>query len=94
MEIIPTCKKPQTLPAVLSPEEVLQLLDCVQSIKQRAILTAWTIELESRRPVANIGYRSFSCAHFGWFQAVWRVIVNIPMIMADCGPTHISILKQ
>ncbi len=39
-EAIPTCKKPQTLPAVLSPEEVLKLLDCVQSIKQRAILTA------------------------------------------------------
>jgi integrase/recombinase XerD len=39
-EVIPTCKKPQTLPTVLSPEEVLQLLNCVQSIKQRAILTA------------------------------------------------------
>ena len=39
-EAIPTCKKPQTLPTVLSPEEVLQLLNCVQSIKQRAILTA------------------------------------------------------
>jgi integrase/recombinase XerD len=39
-EVIPTCRKPQTLPAVLSPEEVLQLLDSVQSIKQRAILTA------------------------------------------------------
>jgi site-specific recombinase XerD len=39
-EAIPTCKKPQTLPTVLSPEEVLHLLDCVQSIKHRAILTA------------------------------------------------------
>jgi integrase/recombinase XerD len=39
-EVIPTCKKPQKLPIVLSPEEVLQFLDCVQSIKQRAILTA------------------------------------------------------
>lgn len=38
-DVIPTCKKPQTLPTVLSPEEVLQLLDCVQSIKHRAILT-------------------------------------------------------
>jgi site-specific recombinase XerD len=38
-EVIPTCKKPQTLPTVLSPEEVLQLLNCVQSIKHRAILT-------------------------------------------------------
>jgi len=38
-EAIPTCKKPQTLPIVLSPEEVLRLLACVQSIKHRAILT-------------------------------------------------------
>lgn len=38
-DVIPTCKKPQTLPMILSPEEVLQLLDCVQSIKHRAILT-------------------------------------------------------
>jgi integrase/recombinase XerD len=38
-EAIPTCKKPQKLPAILSPEEVLHLLACVQSIKQRAILT-------------------------------------------------------
>jgi integrase/recombinase XerD len=38
-EAIPTCKKPQKLPVILSPEEVLHLLCCVQSIKQRAILT-------------------------------------------------------
>ena len=39
-EVIPTCKKPQKLPTILSPEEVLRLLGCVQSIKHRAILTA------------------------------------------------------
>ena len=33
-DIIPAPKKPQTLPIVLSPEEVLQFLSCVQSIKQ------------------------------------------------------------
>jgi integrase/recombinase XerD len=38
-EAIPTCKKPQKLPTILSPEEVLQLLACVQNIKQRTILT-------------------------------------------------------
>ena len=38
-EIIPAPKKPQTLPVVLSPEEVLQFLDCVASIKHRAILS-------------------------------------------------------
>ena len=30
----------RSLPTILSPEEVLQFLDCVQSIKHRAILTA------------------------------------------------------
>jgi integrase/recombinase XerD len=38
-DIIPAPKKPQTLPNVLSPEEVLQFLDVVQSRKHRAILT-------------------------------------------------------
>jgi len=37
--IIPAPKKPQTLPVVLSPEEVLQFLGCVQSSKHRTILT-------------------------------------------------------
>jgi integrase/recombinase XerD len=34
-EIIPAPKKPQKLPIVLSPEEVLQFLSCVQSFKHR-----------------------------------------------------------
>jgi len=38
-DIIPAPKKPQTLPVVLSPEEVIQFLACVESIKHRAILT-------------------------------------------------------
>ena len=38
-EAIPTCKKPQKLPTILSPDEVRHLLGCVRSIKQRAILT-------------------------------------------------------
>ena len=38
-EIIPAPKKPQTLPIVLSPEEVLQFLSCVRNSKHRAILT-------------------------------------------------------
>lgn len=38
-DIIPAPKKPQTLPVVLSPEEVLQFLSCVQSFKHRTILT-------------------------------------------------------
>jgi site-specific recombinase XerD len=38
-EIIPTPKKPQKLPIVLSPEEVLQFLACVPSPKHRTILT-------------------------------------------------------
>jgi len=39
-DVIPAPKKPQTLPVVLSPEEVLQFLSCVSSTKHRAILTA------------------------------------------------------
>jgi site-specific recombinase XerD len=39
-QIIPAPKKPQKLPIVLSPEEVLQFLDCVESLKHRTILTA------------------------------------------------------
>src|SRR5262245_62054097 len=38
-DVIPAPKKPQKLPVVLSPEEVLQFLACVGNIKHRAILT-------------------------------------------------------
>jgi len=38
-DIIPAPKKPQTLPVVLSPEEVIHFLDCVTSRKHRVILT-------------------------------------------------------
>jgi integrase/recombinase XerD len=38
-QVIPAPKKPQRLPVVLSPEEVLQFLDCVGKRKHRAILT-------------------------------------------------------
>jgi integrase/recombinase XerD len=38
-EVIPAPKKPEKLPVVLSPEEVLQFLGCVKNIKHRTILT-------------------------------------------------------
>jgi site-specific recombinase XerD len=38
-DAIPAPKKPQKLPVVLSPEEVLQFLGCVGGTKHRAILT-------------------------------------------------------
>jgi site-specific recombinase XerD len=38
-DIIPAPKKPQCLPIVLSPDEVLQFLECVPGLKHRAILT-------------------------------------------------------
>lgn len=38
-DVIPAPKKPQTLPVVLSREEVLQFLGCVRGTKHRAILT-------------------------------------------------------
>jgi len=39
-EVIPMPKKPQRLPVVLSPEEVLQLLACIPGLKHRTILTS------------------------------------------------------
>lgn len=39
-DIIPAPKKPQRLPVVLSPDEVLQFLECVPGLKHRTILTA------------------------------------------------------
>src|SRR5947199_4767311 len=38
-DVIPAPKKPQTLPVVLSPEEVLQFLECVYDTKNHLILT-------------------------------------------------------
>jgi hypothetical protein len=38
-DVIPAPKKPQKLPIVLSPEEVLQFLSSVGNVKHRAILT-------------------------------------------------------
>jgi integrase/recombinase XerD len=38
-EVIPAPKKPQILPVVLSPEEVVHFLACVKKPKHRAILT-------------------------------------------------------
>jgi site-specific recombinase XerD len=38
-EIIPAPKKPQKLPVVLSPEEVIQFLSCIAITKHRVILT-------------------------------------------------------
>jgi len=37
--VLPTPKKPRTLPVVLSPEEVLQFLSCVRQPNYRAVLT-------------------------------------------------------
>jgi site-specific recombinase XerD len=39
-DVIPAPKKPQSLPVVLSPQEVVQFLDAVKPAKHRAILTA------------------------------------------------------
>jgi site-specific recombinase XerD len=38
-DVIPAPKKPQSLPVVLSPQEVVQFLDAVKAAKHRAILT-------------------------------------------------------
>ena len=38
-QALPAPKRPQTLPAVLSPQEVLQFLACVSGLKHRTLLT-------------------------------------------------------
>src|ERR1700691_2381934 len=38
-DVIPAPKKPEKLPVILSPEEVLHFLSCVDSSKYRAVLT-------------------------------------------------------
>ncbi len=38
-EVIPTCRKPQRLPVVLSQDEIRRLLDAVEVLKHRVILT-------------------------------------------------------
>lgn len=38
-EVIPAPKKPEKLPVILSPEEVLQFLGCIGNTKHRTILT-------------------------------------------------------
>ena len=38
-DVIPTCRRPQTLPVVMSPAEVAKFLDAVESLKHRVILT-------------------------------------------------------
>jgi integrase/recombinase XerD len=46
-DIIPAPRVPKTLPIVLSPEEVVQFLDCVTSRKHRAILTTCVTLIKS-----------------------------------------------
>ena len=38
-DVIPSCRKPQKLPVVMSPEEVSRFLDAVESLKHWVILT-------------------------------------------------------
>ena len=38
-QVVPTCRKPQALPAVMSPDEVSRFLDAVENRKHRMILT-------------------------------------------------------
>ena len=38
-EVIPSCRKPQKLPVVMSPEEVSRFFDAIDSLKHRTILT-------------------------------------------------------
>ena len=81
-EIIPTPKKPQKLPIVLSPEEVLQFLSCVESVKHRTILTTCyaaglRISEAIRLKVADIDSQ--------------RMVIRVEQGEGQkCGATHLS----
>ena len=70
-EIIPTCRKPQKLPAVLSQDEVARFLDAVDSRKHRAILTICyaaglrTSEAVRLTPAAINSHRMVICVEEG-----------------------------
>src|SRR5262249_55817955 len=62
-EVIPLPRTPQKLPVVLSPEEVLHFLDCVERGKHRVILTTLRVSeavqlrlnaIDSRRMVIRV----------------------------------------
>jgi integrase/recombinase XerD len=38
-DVVPTCRRPQRLPVVMSPQEVVRFLDAVEDLKHRVILT-------------------------------------------------------
>jgi integrase/recombinase XerD len=38
-DVVPTCRRPQRLPVVMSPQEVARFLDAVDDLKHRVILT-------------------------------------------------------
>src|SRR3990172_9591867 len=78
-EIIPAPKKPQKLPVVLIPEEVLQFLGCVQSIKHCAILRSpftgnghskkLSLRPKSLRSCLWFSFRKKSCSSLGACRA-------------------------
>jgi len=62
-QTIPVPKKPQTLPIVLSPDEVRQFLACVPGLKHRTILTvcyAAGVGLYLNRRLASEGIHELS----------------------------------
>ena len=69
-DIIPAPKKPQKLPVVLSPEEVLQFLDCVGNTKHRAILTTTTPPASASRKRSASPFRTSTAS--GWSSASSR----------------------
>jgi integrase/recombinase XerD len=81
-EVIPAPKMPEKLPVVLSPEEVLQFLDCITHIKHRAILTTCyaaglriseavclkTADIDSQRRVIRVDQGKGQRGLAMWFQ--------------------------
>ena len=97
-EVIPAPKKPQKLPVILSPKEVLRFLACVQNVKQGAILTtsiAWSPVADSRPMLidGSLAVPDSSCLFECWdaffvacFCSIWRK----PLIPANCSSSRPS----
>ena len=91
-DIIPAPKKPQKLPIVLSPEEVLHFLGCVASPKHRTILTTCyaaglrvpeavrlqPAEIDSQRMVIRVEIRAARCAS-------WQADSTLTVVMCRPG---------
>ena len=84
-EVIPAPKKPQKLPVVLSPSEVVHFLECVGSTKHRAILTTY------RRSADGHPRRSGQRAEGSICNALAQVAGDTAQLLACCAAEELAL---